>query len=260
MNLEFLKKVREHELKQVIETLKKYKKENNVKILEIGAGTGWQALELSKLGYEVYAIDIESSGYKDERIWDIVDYDGVTIPFEDKKFDVVFSSNVLEHILHIINFQNEIKRVLKDDGIAMHLMPTGTWRFWTILTHYIYIGLFLFQIIFSKLSKSNVKTNNHIKSKKLSKKKLLIKALIAQRHGEQGNLFSEIYYFSSYYWDRLFFSTKWKIVDYKTNGIYYSGYFVGAKLFSLKIRGFLSKIIGSSCHLYILKKDNNENS
>lgn len=260
MNLEFLKKVRQYELKKVIESLKRYKKASNIKILEIGAGTGWQALELSKLEYEVYAIDIESSGYKDERIWNIVDYDGVAIPFEDKKFDVVFSSNVLEHIPHIINFQNEMQRVLKDNGIAIHLMPTGTWRFWTILTHYIYISIFLFQIISSKLLKSNYKTNNHIKSKKLSKKELLIKALIAQRHSEQGNLFSEIYYFSRYYWNKLFFSTKWKIIDYKTNGIYYSGYFVGAKFLSLKTRGFLSKIMGSSCHLYILKKDNNENS
>ena len=260
MNLEFLKKVRQYELKQVIESLKGYKKENNIKILEIGAGTGWQALELSKLGYKVYAIDIESSDYKDERIWNIVDYDGVTIPFEDEKFDVVFSSNVLEHIPHIIDFQNEMQRVLKEDGIAIHLMPTGTWRFWTILIHYIYISLFLFQIIFSKLLKSSVKTNNYMKSKKLSKKELLIKALMAQRHGEQGNLFSEIYYFSRYYWNRLFSLTNWKIVDYKTNGIYYSGYFVSAKYLSLKIRGFLSKVIGSSCHFYILKKENDENS
>jgi 2-polyprenyl-3-methyl-5-hydroxy-6-metoxy-1,4-benzoquinol methylase len=209
----------------------------------------------------VYAIDIESSGYKDERIWDIVDYNGTTIPFEDKKFDVVFSSNVLEHIPHVKEFQKEIERVLKDDGIAIHLMPTETWRFWTILTHYIYIFLFLFKIIFSKLLKSNAKTNNNAKKiQNISKKELLQKVLIAQRHGEQGNIISEIYYFSKSYWNRLFSLTKWKIVDYKTNGIYYSGYFVGAKYFNIKTRKVLSKTFGSSCHFYILEKDIYENS
>lgn len=260
MNLEFLKQVRYYELEKIIKSIEKYKTKD-IKILEIGAGTGWQVLELSKLGYQVDAIDIDSSGYKDDRVWNIVDYDGVNIPFEDKKFDVVFSSNVLEHIPHIQEFQKEMQRVLKDDGIAVHLMPSSTWRFWTILTHYIYTVLFVFHIFLSKLFKTNTSRDicNASKIKKLSKIELIKKALVSQRHGEQGNVLSEIYYFSKVYWDRMFHLTNWKIVEYKTNELYYSGYFVGAKFISIKQRNILSKIIGSSSHFYVLEKDINEN-
>ena len=67
MNLEFLKQVRYYELEKIIKSIEKYKTKD-IKILEIGAGTGWQVLELSKLGYQVDAIDIDSSGYKDSRL------------------------------------------------------------------------------------------------------------------------------------------------------------------------------------------------
>ncbi len=65
------------------------------KLLEIGAGTGWQAQELEDRGYDVSAIDLPSSKYRENRIRTITDYDGKEIPFEDNVFDVVFSSNVI---------------------------------------------------------------------------------------------------------------------------------------------------------------------
>lgn len=46
------------------------------RLLEIGAGTGWQAQALHNAGYEVSAIDIPLSNLKDDRIWHVTDYDG----------------------------------------------------------------------------------------------------------------------------------------------------------------------------------------
>src|SRR5688500_20169884 len=68
------------------------------RILEIGAGTGRQALALSERGFEVSAIDIPASAYTEHRLFPVQDYDGKTIPFADGTFDVVYSSNTLEPV------------------------------------------------------------------------------------------------------------------------------------------------------------------
>ena len=98
------------------------------RVLEIGAGTGKQALELKNRGFDVEAIEIASSHYSDDRIFPIVDFDGRHIPFPDASFDVAFSSNVLEHIPDLTQTHAEIARILKPTGYAVHVLPTHVWR------------------------------------------------------------------------------------------------------------------------------------
>ena len=50
--------------------------------------------------------------------------------------DVVFSSNVLEHVAAIDAFLDETARVLKPEGRAIHILPTPAWRGWSMLTYY----------------------------------------------------------------------------------------------------------------------------
>ena len=68
------------------------------RILELGAGTGVQALDLTRRGFDAATIDLSSSQYADDQMFPARAYDGRRIPFADSSFDVVFSSNVLEHI------------------------------------------------------------------------------------------------------------------------------------------------------------------
>ena len=53
------------------------------RVLEIGAGTGQQALELQRRGFAVTAIEIADSNYAGDRVFPIEDYDGRTIPLPD---------------------------------------------------------------------------------------------------------------------------------------------------------------------------------
>jgi len=154
MSLKHLKAIRLDELNKVILELKT-EKPSGSKLLEIGAGTGWQAKALTQQGYTVEAIDIKESNYSEERIWPVLDYDGKTIPFDDNSFDMIFTSNVLAHIPHLEDFQAEIKRVLKEDGIVLHVVPSGSWRFWTNITHYFFVIKSFFQILKNKISKQN---------------------------------------------------------------------------------------------------------
>ncbi|MBV9558646.1 MAG: class I SAM-dependent methyltransferase, partial [Pseudolabrys sp.] len=103
-------------------------------ILEVGAGTGQQALYISQHGFKVDAIDVPNSNYSEARQFPITDYDGKRIPFPDGTFDIVFSSNVMEHVSDLSAMNAEIKRVLKPGGYCIHVMPTHRWRFWTFLS------------------------------------------------------------------------------------------------------------------------------
>ena len=57
------------------------------------------------------------------------DYDGKKIPFEDNTFNVIYSSNALEHIPHTFEFQKEILRALKPDGYAFHILHQAVGAF-----------------------------------------------------------------------------------------------------------------------------------
>lgn len=182
-SMEHLQLIRAEELNLVIQ-------ECNTRstILEIGAGAGWQSKILKEQGYSVSAIDITDTNYKKEQVFEVIDYDGHKIPFEDKTFDIVFSSNVLEHIPHIVDFQKEIKRVLKDDGICIHLLPTSNWVFWSNITGF--LRSFKFEKAHGAIAKRSL---------------------------------YEIYYFSKYYWDNLFNSSHFRIVKYEANNLFYTG-------------------------------------
>ena len=72
--IDHLHSLRSYELELVINYLKRYFSDRkDIRILEIGAGTGWQAEQLSRLGYFVDAIDLPSSNYRDQRVFKVLD-------------------------------------------------------------------------------------------------------------------------------------------------------------------------------------------
>ena len=48
------------------------------------------------------------------------------LPFDDGQFDIVMSSEVLEHVMNYPDFIAENRRVLSAKGLAMHIFP-GRW-------------------------------------------------------------------------------------------------------------------------------------
>jgi 2-polyprenyl-3-methyl-5-hydroxy-6-metoxy-1,4-benzoquinol methylase len=258
INLKYLESIRLAELECILPEIKR-DKPGRCNILEIGAGSGWQSKKLAENGYFVEAIDIDRSGYSKDRVWPIINYDGKHIPFPDEYFDIVFSSNVLEHIPDVIAFQNEIKRVLKPDGISVHVVPSGSWRFWTSVAHYAFIIKMIKNIIIKKLAPStNGNTFNEpeivAKINQLSKIQLVRKTAFASRHGEIGTELTELYYFSRYRWVNVFTITNWKIEKVFTNRLFYTGYGILGPAISLKSRRRLSYVLGSSCHIFVLRK------
>lgn len=107
------------------------------KVLDFGAGTGQQALLLKQFGLDVDAIDVASSSYLESRVFDVTTYDGISLPFPDAHFDVVMSSNVLEHVQNLPNALRELSRVLKPGGTMLHVLPSSSWRLWSTLAEFV---------------------------------------------------------------------------------------------------------------------------
>ncbi len=51
----------------------------------------------------------------------LISYDGIRVPFENNKFDVVISTAVLEHVVNLKGFFQELSRITKPGGLSYHL-------------------------------------------------------------------------------------------------------------------------------------------
>mgnify|MGYP005654211001 CR=1 FL=1 len=94
------------------------------RVLELGAGDGVQTTVLRGMFPKVTPVDIAPSG----DVAGMIIADAADLPFEDDSFDLIFSSNVLEHVEQLDVAFNEMKRVLAPGGMMIHSMPTGTWK------------------------------------------------------------------------------------------------------------------------------------
>jgi ubiquinone/menaquinone biosynthesis C-methylase UbiE len=111
--------------------------------LEIGAGDGGQSVTISKFCDQLVCteIDEQSNAWLGQSIMErnltnveyrICDAQDLS-DFEDDSFDLVYSSNALEHIPDKDRCLSECKRVLKPGGVMLHAMPTRWWKFFSTL-------------------------------------------------------------------------------------------------------------------------------
>ena len=102
-------------------------------VLDIAAGMGIVAKRIQE-GYPCRMVcnDISENALKNlkaaglETISFDLDDPAVAFPFPDKTFDAVISLATLEHILHLDEHMNEIRRILKDDGHLFISTPNYT--------------------------------------------------------------------------------------------------------------------------------------
>lgn len=209
------------------------------RILELGAGTGRQARDLSRLGFDVTAIDLAASDYAAERVFPVVDYDGTTIPFPDGSFDIVISSNVLEHIRDLPAMHDEIRRVLTQGGECFHIIPTDKWRFWST------ISAFPNSIRLLVSARSGAELNRAIRHG--------ARSFLQKPHGERGNVITELWYFRPAWWRRHFRENGFELVGDGPVGIFYTGEVVLGDRLSVRTRRTLARYLGSACRLFHLR-------
>lgn len=248
-NVEFLHEIREFEYGRILEQLPP-----GARVLEIGGGTGYQALRLQQAGFDVVSIDLAESIYSDKLVFPVQPYDGRNFPFDDASFDVVFSSNVLEHVPDLHQMHLESMRVLRPDGFCLHIMPTGAWRLWTNVAHYVELLQRLVLASPRLVPKGfNRAAFSAVRYAAIDMAKTAKHYRVVPRHGEVGNAFSEIFTFSVRHWLRHFRSEGLTVERHAPLRLFYTGHMVFGNWIPVKWRVPLSRLLGSACHAYRIR-------
>lgn len=215
------------------------------RILDLGAGTGRQAARLAAMGYQVTAVDLPSSAYAAQRVHPVIDYDGLRLPLPNGSVDVVFSSNVLEHVPAVEALLRETARVLAPGGRAVHILPTPAWRWWTSATHYPWVASRLLGRMASKATGAALEGRAvGIGGPNLA---------WPTRHGERGNALTEAWYFSGRWWRACFRRAGFDLEASAPVGLAYSGSMLLGPRLPLHWRRRLASLVGSSCRIYVIK-------
>lgn len=94
---------------------------DNQKIVDLGCGSSPYKQLFTKGDY--IGIDVKQSGHSHQNENIDIFYDGKNLPFDDLSLDVVFSSQVFEHIEDLEIILAEVFRTLKNNGKIIASIP-----------------------------------------------------------------------------------------------------------------------------------------
>lgn len=108
---------------------------NDKIVMDFGCGFGYGAFLLSGTSKKVIGVDIEQAiisqcikKYKSKNlIFQLIESDK-KIPYKDSFFDIVVSSQVIEHVKDVTSYLIELKRILKANGKLFIITPNRNHR------------------------------------------------------------------------------------------------------------------------------------
>jgi len=242
--LEWLHFIRDYELSRAFAH---FPRDADAQVLEIGSGTGYMLGKIRERFPRAVGLEVEGSAYASADS-SINLYDGRTIPYPDGQFDLVFSSHVLEHVYDLPGFLREVRRVLKESGSAVHIIPSPTWRILTSVMHYAALtrmGVSAFRHSNRQMIRSDARRASLFQKAKF--------ILYAPRHGERGNVVTEIFQFNHRRWCRAFEEAGFAVASVGGTGVVYWGRDVFRRSLPLGWREWFAGLIGSSSTIYCMQ-------
>ncbi|HZN38721.1 MAG TPA: class I SAM-dependent methyltransferase [Planctomycetota bacterium] len=104
-------------------------------MLDFGCGAGDCVAQFRSAGYRIFGCDMRLPAdpaprlraHLDEGIVRRIEVEPYRLPFADETFDLVFSNQVFEHVMDYPVALAEISRILKPQGVSVHVFP-GRWK------------------------------------------------------------------------------------------------------------------------------------
>lgn len=245
-----------------------YEEEQFDSVLELGAGSGAQSKMIKKYAKNLISTDLDANrlkyrGVVDGIKYEICDAERADEYFLKNSFDLVFASNLFEHLPSPQNALNGIREVLKEDGLVILIMPSPFWAIQRYLLHYPFL-MFRFFVkrnekkpkvnkqIFEKsieVGITNVNRGNNLKAEKYRKTKLMKKIRWPEPHGVSKSNYRELLDFRKKHWLRIFDEANYNLIDIKKGPV------MSGRGFGLNnIRHFLGKLGLTGEYIYYLKK------
>ena len=247
--LDHLRSIRRAELAAIADLLPS----GTPRVLEIGGGDGFQAAELARRYGWIAVVDLPDAAPLRPSLHPVALFDGRHLPFADGAFDLVFTSHVLEHVGEIVALQAEIQRVMRPGACAVHVLPSATWRIWTLLTHYATLPRRILERLLANPADDGVGCQRpHLGARVMA-------AAFERRHGARGLALSEIWLYSRLAWRRHFARAGFRVERVRPIGLYYTGYsLLGARLDVARRRG-IARLLGSASIVYVVSTATAEN-
>lgn len=258
--IQYLYQIRKREINLVLSFLPKRRFTTG---LEIGAGDGFQTMLLSPYVDKLISSDLNFKRIKKSlKIpgveYKVMDADAIESVFKNNYFNLIFSSNVLEHLRDPSKFLAMSQPMLTDDGFAVHIVPSRHIKIFYLLLYYPNLALLAFDRILGKLkgkklfqgSGIDLENNINVGIKFRKSENRFKKFLIPTPHGNFSSHWKEFVAFGKKSWERKFIESGYVITAY-AKGEAFSGYGFGI---SIWLRNFLRKCGFSSEHIFILKK------
>jgi len=240
--------------------------------LELGAGDGFQTNLLSGYVRHLISTDYYNSILNNQDT-DAISYqqcdaEKVGEIYGDKQFDLIFSSNLLEHLPRPDIALGGMHKILKDDGILVHSIPTPFMKFSFLFFHYPNLVVTLIETLTEKKSlmdevhpapmissgenpeSESAPCGNNPKTDRKARS-LLHRILVKRPHGVSETNIQEFFAFSKKRWIREFDNAGFELLAV-LKGPAASGYAFGMN----RLRKVVEKLGFSSEYIYVAKKKN----
>ncbi|HEY3375054.1 MAG TPA: class I SAM-dependent methyltransferase [Candidatus Aquicultor sp.] len=130
--LAWFERIEEHRYtaEPMIHAVAQFTRHHGKKVLEIGVGAGTDHLQWARAGAECYGVDLTDAAIQTTRDRlalyglhsQLQRVDAERLPFDDDTFDIVYSWGVIHHSEKPELIVQEIRRVLKSNGIFIGMM------------------------------------------------------------------------------------------------------------------------------------------
>lgn len=218
------------------------------RVLEVGAGIGVQAAMLADFGCDVTALEVASDNetwneYQANSVYPLTFYDGKVLPFEDGSFDKIFSASVLEHVGDVQGLLMECRRVLAPRGRMVMAVPSGAWRFWSLLAYYPGRVVELWRLLQPKAGDDRCGRLGH--------RKITFSSFFPSTHGEKGNMVTELIWFTRWRWRNEFSRARLRVVEEQPLRVFVSGENMTDLSVAARLR--LGRVLGAPIRAFLIE-------